>query len=77
MNFSHRQLTISLFLRFTTALVLIALLPAGTPGQVDRAMLEGTVSDPEVSSLAPVRRSSRFRQISGVCSKVELRNYPC
>jgi hypothetical protein len=52
MNFnhcrSHNRSTISLFLRFTLALAIIALLLAGTGAyaQVDRAVLEGTVSDP-------------------------------
>src|ERR1700686_3486806 len=52
MNFnhcrSHSRSTISLFLRFALALVIIALLLAGTGAyaQVDRAVLEGTVSDP-------------------------------
>ena len=53
MNLDHRRLTISLFLRFTPALVLSALLLlAGKPAayaQVDRAVLEGTVSDPSGS----------------------------
>jgi hypothetical protein len=52
MNFnqcrSHSRSSISLFLRFTLALAIIALLLAGTAAyaQVDRAVLEGTVSDP-------------------------------
>ena len=50
MNFSYRRLTISLLLRFTAALVLVSmmLLAAAPPtyAQVDRAALEGTVSDP-------------------------------
>ncbi len=52
MNFnhcrSHNRSTISLFLRFKLALAIIALLLAGTGAyaQVDRAVLEGTVSDP-------------------------------
>lgn len=53
MNLDHRRLTISLLLRFTPALVLSTLLLlAGTPAadaQVDRAVLEGTVSDPSGS----------------------------
>jgi hypothetical protein len=50
MNLKHRRSTISLFLRFAPALTLCTLfLLAGMPaahGQVDRAVLEGTVSDP-------------------------------
>jgi carboxypeptidase family protein len=49
MIFSHCRSTISLFLRFAPALVLVSLmLLAATPAtyaQVDRAALEGTVSD--------------------------------
>ena len=50
MNLKHRRSTISLLLRFALALALSTLLlVAGRPlayGQVDRAVLEGTVSDP-------------------------------
>lgn len=50
MNLNHRRSTISLLLRFALALALSTLLlVAGRPlayGQVDRAVLEGTVSDP-------------------------------
>jgi hypothetical protein len=50
MNLDHRRSTLSLFLRFTPALGLATLLLlAGMPAayaQVDRAVLEGTVSDP-------------------------------
>ena len=50
MNFSYRRLTISRLLGFTAVLVLVwMMLLAATPAtyaQVDRAALEGTVSDP-------------------------------
>ena len=53
MNFDHCRSTFSLFLKFTSALALSALLVvAGTPAtyaQVNRAVLEGTVSDPSGS----------------------------
>ncbi len=56
MSLNHRRKPISLFLKFTPALVLTALsLLAGTPAaytQVDRAVLEGTVSDPSGSVIA-------------------------
>jgi hypothetical protein len=48
MNSDHCRPTLSLFLRFTLVLTALLLL-AGTPAayaQVDRAVLEGTVSDP-------------------------------
>ncbi len=50
MNFSYRRSTISLLFRFAPALMLVSMmLLAATPAtyaQVDRAALEGTVSDP-------------------------------
>jgi hypothetical protein len=50
MNFSHCRSTVSLFLRFAPALMVVSMmLLAATPAtyaQVDRAALEGTVSDP-------------------------------
>src|SRR5271169_6011543 len=53
MNFDHCRSTFSLFLRLTSALALSTLLVvAGTPAayaQVNRAVLEGTVSDPSGS----------------------------
>jgi Carboxypeptidase regulatory-like domain len=54
MNLDHCRSTLSLFLRFTLVLT-AALLLAGTPAayaQVDRAVLEGTVSDPSASVIS-------------------------
>jgi hypothetical protein len=56
MNLDHCRSTLSLFLRLTPALGLATLLSlAGTPAayaQVDRAVLEGTVSDPSTSVIS-------------------------
>src|ERR1039458_8320706 len=72
MNLKHRRSTISLFLRFAPALTLCTLfLLAGMPaahGQVDRAVLEGTVSDPSGGVIVgcPVSRSPKYAVMPGM-----------